>query len=132
MLKRAGGPVDFPLGALRSRVAEVLTAKPLCPYCHQVMTVKTWSLDHKIPVSRGGAFDESNTQIICMVCNHAKAERTHEEFLDLLKVLREWEERHRNFKLANDVRLDLARATSFKISENRKRATARESNVSIL
>jgi 5-methylcytosine-specific restriction endonuclease McrA len=125
MARRAGRKVDFSLKQLRERLTNTFNCEPFCRYCRVALSIKTWSLDHKTPVSRGGTYDESNTQIICLTCNHAKAERTHEEFMDLLKVLRAWEERHRNFKLANDVRLDLARATSFKISENRKRAMMR-------
>lgn len=45
------------------------------------------SLDHLIPVSRGGTDDESNLVIACMSCNSKKHNMTYEELIDWCKIV---------------------------------------------
>jgi hypothetical protein len=40
------------------------------------------NLDHKIPVSKGGTYDEENLAWACTFCNHWKRTMTAEEFGD--------------------------------------------------
>lgn len=50
----------------------------LCFYCQKPMTQPT--LDHVIPLSKGGADHWENTVAACFVCNQAKADQNLYEF----------------------------------------------------
>jgi 5-methylcytosine-specific restriction endonuclease McrA len=52
----------------------------LCAYC-EVPLDGVYSVDHMIPLSRGGGNDWSNLAITCPPCNMRKHTRTAEEFL---------------------------------------------------
>lgn len=47
-----------------------------CPYC--ASPVK--EIDHKLPLSKGGAHDLDNLQMLCLDCNRSKHDSTDEEF----------------------------------------------------
>ena len=50
-----------------------LKAHPLCVYCEAYGRVTMANeLDHIVPLSRGGADDESNLQGLCSPCHKAK------------------------------------------------------------
>ena len=49
----------------------------LCVYCH----CDANTVDHAIPLSRGGTHEPSNLQPICRSCNVRKQSKTHDEFL---------------------------------------------------
>ena len=49
--------------------------------CHMCFTHEDLSLDHNIPVSKGGNNDLDNLQILCMDCNRIKSDRTLEEWV---------------------------------------------------
>jgi len=51
--------------------------KGRCYYCNGGAS----TLDHKIPLSRGGPNTRENTVLACYTCNQAKAAKTVEEFL---------------------------------------------------
>lgn len=84
--RRRGRPIRVS-NALRRRL---LTAKHqtwlrkhvkrqggLCSLCHKVMKIP--SLDHTIPVSRGGEDHWENTSAACSPCNARKGDRLPEE-----------------------------------------------------
>jgi hypothetical protein len=50
-----------------------------CHYCGEPLTKTTASLDHVVPVSRGGGNSADNLVAACMVCNAIKSGRTYEE-----------------------------------------------------
>lgn len=55
--------------------------KPACSYCGKTITNKEeLTVDHKIPVSRGGTTVESNLAISCYKCNNEKSDMTDEEY----------------------------------------------------
>jgi 5-methylcytosine-specific restriction endonuclease McrA len=80
-----GKQLDYTLEQLRQAVAWTI-GKP-CPYCTIPITVKTFSIDHKIPVARAGSFEWSNTQIIDIRCNQIKGTMTEEEYRTFLTDL---------------------------------------------
>lgn len=53
-----------------------------CYYCgeHSKMT-----MDHKVPLSRGGAHSPSNIVAACVTCNKRKGTQTTDEYLERLK-----------------------------------------------
>jgi 5-methylcytosine-specific restriction endonuclease McrA len=88
--------LPFTLEFLRDAIKEKLNEGPnangkhsKCPYLPDVdLTVKTFSLDHRVPISRGGdpaAWD--NLKICSRSANLIKGELTEDEFLDLLATM---------------------------------------------
>lgn len=57
-----------------------------CFYCCVELTAKTWSRDHKIPLSRGGSDAIENIVAACRRCNSRKGARTVTEFLEGISV----------------------------------------------
>ena len=52
-----------------------------CHYCGKPLTLKAVSVDHTIPLSRGGLHVIDNVEPVCQSCNHHKHARTPEEFM---------------------------------------------------
>lgn len=57
-----------------------------CVYC-KCENQLILTIDHKIPLARGGADNEKNMQICCSICNQLKGALTHVEFKKYLKTL---------------------------------------------
>jgi 5-methylcytosine-specific restriction endonuclease McrA len=51
-----------------------------CFYCATILTKQTRTLDHKLPLSRGGTNEIENLVPACRRCNHRKGKKTAEEF----------------------------------------------------
>ena len=51
-----------------------------CRYCGRELTVFNFSIDHILPISRGGTKDLDGCQLICKTCNITKGDFTSEEF----------------------------------------------------
>ena len=51
-----------------------------CTYCGKSLTMENSSVDHIIPLSRGGDDCEANMQIICRGCNMEKHAKTDDEY----------------------------------------------------
>ena len=77
----AGDPVDS--GAWR---AVVRAAAGICGYCGESAPL---TLDHRIPLSRGGTNAIENLIPACGTCNSRKGTRTEPEFRTLLQAERE-------------------------------------------
>jgi 5-methylcytosine-specific restriction protein A len=54
-----------------------------CYYCLCLINEPT--LDHRIPLSRGGADEKNNLVLCCDVCNNKKGNMTEREFRQWLK-----------------------------------------------
>lgn len=65
---------------LRKKLGEV------CVYCG-CKNKLVLTIDHKIPLARGGADNEKNKQVCCFICNQFKGALTHEEFKKYNKAL---------------------------------------------
>ena len=50
-----------------------------CAICKDDLSNVKTSLDHKIPVSKGGTDDISNLQLTCFTCNQIKGTHTDPE-----------------------------------------------------
>lgn len=64
-----------------SVVAGLFASAHECAYCHERMTPRDKTLDHVMPVSRGGAHSISNVAIACRSCNSRKRTRTPAEWM---------------------------------------------------
>jgi 5-methylcytosine-specific restriction endonuclease McrA len=54
---------------------------PHCLYCTRRLRPKGVTLDHVLPICRGGAHHVDNMVLACPACNVAKGERTPSEWL---------------------------------------------------
>lgn len=68
--------------AYRITLADIkkLYAAENCYYCERKLTEDEKTVDHKLPVSRGGTNDMQNLVICCQKCNSKKSDRTEEEY----------------------------------------------------
>jgi hypothetical protein len=60
-----------------------------CLYCGDRVTPKNISLDHQIPLARGGSPD--TWVFVCNLCNDRKGSLTQSEFAELIRVIGGWE-----------------------------------------
>lgn len=51
---------------------ELLAEAHTCRYCGIALTQENWSLDHVVPLSKGGAHDRTNVVPSCRSCNSSK------------------------------------------------------------
>lgn len=56
-----------------------------CAYCKKR---KKLTLEHILPVTRGGNHVKENVRALCATCNGSKNNKTHEEYLEYLKLLK--------------------------------------------
>lgn len=57
-----------------------------CKYCDKILTINTIALDHIVPISKGGASNIDNLQVICKTSNAIKGSLNEESF----KLLLDW------------------------------------------
>jgi 5-methylcytosine-specific restriction endonuclease McrA len=58
-----------------------------CPYCNAWLNRMIFSIDHIIPLSRGGSLELGNLDGICKDCNAYKGNLTGQEYYDLIRAL---------------------------------------------
>lgn len=66
-------------GRKRRRIKlKLFKENPNCPRCGVLMTQTNgpalWTVDHVIPVSKGGTDDQRNLVLMCVTCNEKKAD----------------------------------------------------------
>ena len=68
--------------AYRITLADIkkLYAAEKCYYCDKELAEGEKTVDHKLPVSRGGTNELQNLAICCQQCNSQKKDRTEEEY----------------------------------------------------
>ncbi len=91
---RHKGKLPYTLDDLRTIVREMLEAQE-CPYCTQPLTIENFSVDHGIPLSRGGASTIDNLIVCCRRCNEAKGNLTGGEYARLRQFTLPWHEQAR-------------------------------------
>ncbi|MCL4488869.1 MAG: HNH endonuclease [Chloroflexi bacterium] len=71
-----------------------------CPYCGEYMNRRTKSLDHMVPLSKGGLHGTVNVIICCNRCNSAKRDRDFGDWVSRLQepyasvMIAEYEQRY--------------------------------------
>ena len=96
LLIQLGWPI---YNKVRTRIAN--DCNMMCTYCsREVVTGKFGgyrlaTIDHKLPLSRGGSWKRYNLTCACKRCNELKGDMTAEEFLELPAYLREVEQSER-------------------------------------
>ena len=69
----------------KSRWWKELIQKPRCYYCKAQLTPLQATMDHLVPVSRGGLSNRRNIVVACKPCNTKKADMTSVEWLLSMK-----------------------------------------------
>ena len=63
-----------------------------CVYCSGELSQENISLDHDVPIARGGNSKLTNLVLCCKDCNTAKGMLTGKEYRQLLKCISKWED----------------------------------------
>jgi 5-methylcytosine-specific restriction endonuclease McrA len=59
-------------GSVTSELIDELLSTPICPYCCELMTQDSTTLDHIVPIAKGGTHTADNLAAVCRRCNQAK------------------------------------------------------------
>lgn len=62
-----------------SKHSIIIRDKGLCQYCGKTVSGRNLTLDHVIPISRGGSSNYNNVVLSCFKCNNTKNNKTPEE-----------------------------------------------------
>jgi len=70
--------------SVRQKLNEIknkrLKKHPFCHYCNAQLSKKSATVEHVVPISRGGKlFDERNIVLACFNCNSKKGSKILEE-----------------------------------------------------
>jgi 5-methylcytosine-specific restriction endonuclease McrA len=66
------------------QIVSMFENSPLCSYCGKKLHHTEMSVDHIIPLARGGSKSMDNLCISCVDCNRLKHTKTLEEFIQFL------------------------------------------------
>lgn len=69
----------------KTRWWQQLVAAGLCYYCGEKFSRDELTMDHKVPLARGGKSTKSNIVVSCKECNSSKKSKTPAE-LELEKI----------------------------------------------
>ena len=61
-----------------------------CYYCNILLTSSNRTIDHKIPLTRGGSNTADNKVLCCKACNKQKSDFTPEEFIFYKQVKKQY------------------------------------------
>lgn len=82
------GPFNGDLSTVRTWLTGLMAEPGLhCMYCIKPMAFVDCSVDHAIPVSRGGPNGLDNLVVCCKFCNKAKGDMNDTEYRQLLEAL---------------------------------------------
>lgn len=65
-------------------------SKERCYYCNTLLTSSNKTIDHKIPLVRGGSNTAENKVPCCKSCNKQKSDYTPEEFMFYKQVRKQY------------------------------------------
>lgn len=71
--------------ATRGAKRRLLAAHLYCAYCAVRLDRRAATLDHRIPLARGGTHGVDNLVLACLACNRAKANLTPAEWVEMQK-----------------------------------------------
>lgn len=63
---------DFKRKSYRNIKLKMLRKSACCHWCEAVLTAETATVDHKIPLSRGGLDNDNNRVLACSPCNQRR------------------------------------------------------------
>ena len=82
---------------LRERILVHYSSGFKCSYCNRRMLMKdkhpphsrSFSIDHDVPLSRGGKSESTNIVFCCLACNMIKFTKDGDEYREMVKVFKE-------------------------------------------
>lgn len=77
------------LRELQDHLWDFLAADAVCVYCATPLTREDFSLDHDVPLQRGGEFCAGNVVICCLPCNEYKGMLSGKEYRRLRSLVSE-------------------------------------------
>jgi len=83
---RRGAAIKATITENISRTHVILTYGHHCYICNRALTRREISIDHVIPLSRGGSHTLDNLRVCCKSCNSRKYNRLLSEFVSLLPL----------------------------------------------
>lgn len=72
----------------------------VCYYCGVPLTQSTRTIDHVLPLSRGGTNSKENKVLCCRRCNISKMDMTEEEFYKYIEL----KKKYKGYDLVNACR----------------------------
>lgn len=75
-----------------------------CYYCGDPLKSKNRTIDHKVPISRGGQTTLDNLVVSCKRCNEEKGMMNDEEYLSFLEKFRKYIDEDINFNELKDIK----------------------------
>jgi 5-methylcytosine-specific restriction endonuclease McrA len=94
----------------------------LCRYCRRAIDVYSCTVDHEVPLKRGGAPVLSNLGVICSPCNAVKHIMTPDEMLRFVKKLQELADEFHNSIAVDSITHRLESYSKLMASANSQRA----------
>lgn len=67
-------------GTVTRALLRALYASERCFYCDRRVARRQRTIDHKVPLARGGRHSAGNLVMACRACNASKGDRTPREF----------------------------------------------------
>ena len=65
--------------------------KGRCGICGQFVPPNAYTIDHIVPISKGGTYDYSNLQCCCSACNRMKADIMPDDLVDKMLEIMEYQ-----------------------------------------
>jgi len=72
-----------------------MNQKGLCSYCGDYYIESEMTIDHIVPLSKGGTNDESNLQCTCNNCNQLKGNKFHDDFLNQITKIIQYQDKQK-------------------------------------
>lgn len=69
-------------GTINSDFLKKLFNNDKCCYCNKICSEEEKTIEHIVPLNKGGLHTSSNVNMSCFSCNSSKRDRTEEEFLN--------------------------------------------------
>ena len=89
--ERFGLPPEWSLDFFRGCVVNLFQWQASeCQYCRQRITRLSFTLDHDVPLSRGGSPELANLVLCCAECNTRKGQLTGQQFRQVLSCTENW------------------------------------------
>lgn len=73
----------------KERIMVYNNAKGMCEICGKFVTMDSFTVDHIIPISKGGTYDIDNLQLAHQSCNLMKVDALPDDFVDkMIRILK--------------------------------------------
>ncbi len=108
LFRKNGGDLEIPsVTSIEDWFKSLPDNAWVCYYSGEPLSIRDFSVDHKIPVSRGGTHDFTNIALCTKNMNYAKGPLNDTEFKDILNTISNWDEDSRSkflMRLANSMK----------------------------